>query len=207
MPDALVSAGAVPVPQAARIGPNAIIQLVAAVRAALGGQAAADLLAAAGLSGYRTALPDSMVPEAEVIRLHRAAVARFGATGAASLAREAGRLTGDYLLAHRIPKAAQFVLKRLPAPLASRILLGAVAKHAWTFAGSGTFAVERAAPAVVTIADSPMCRGRRDGVPVCDFYTGTFERLYRVLVHPAALARETACTAAGDPICRFEITW
>ena len=40
---------------------------------------------------------------------------------------DAGRLTGDYLLRHRIPGAAQAVLKRLPRRYASRLLLRAIA--------------------------------------------------------------------------------
>ena len=62
----------------------------------------------------------------------------------ASRAKPAPR-TGDYLLAHRIPKPVQALLKRLPAPLAARVLLAAITRHAWTFAGSGRFEAHRPA--------------------------------------------------------------
>ncbi|OYQ36580.1 bacteriochlorophyll 4-vinyl reductase [Niveispirillum lacus] len=197
----------VPLSATAKIGPNAILQLVEAVRTAHGEGGVTDLLNEAGLAPYLDALRGVMVPEQEVIRLHHAAVRRFGPADAARLARTAGRLTGDYLLERRIPVAAQWLLKRLPARVASRLLLWAVAKHAWTFAGSGIFAVEQAAPAIITIQNSPMGRHRYDGVPVCDFYVGAFERLYEVLIHPQAQAQETDCIAAGAPLCRFQIYW
>jgi hypothetical protein len=66
---------------------------------------------------------------------------------AAEVARSAGRRTADYLLAHRIPKPVQALLKALPARLAARVLLSAIARHAWTFAGSGVFSASTGARA------------------------------------------------------------
>jgi divinyl protochlorophyllide a 8-vinyl-reductase len=43
--------------------------------------------------------------------------------------------------------------------------------------------------------------------PLCDFYAGTFERLFRVLVHPDTVVTETACQATGDASCLFEARW
>ena len=77
------------------------------------------------------------------------------------------------------------MLEALPASLASRQLLSAIARHAWTFAGSGRYAAG----------------------PVCHWHAGVFETLFRTLVHPRSRARETACCAAGAPACRFEIDW
>jgi divinyl protochlorophyllide a 8-vinyl-reductase len=195
-----------PAPPTARIGPNAIVQLAEALRAAFGVQRGADFFAAAGLSVYWTAPPQQMVDEAEVLRLHRALRAEFGAQ-AASLARDAGRRTGEYLLAHRIPRPAQTLLKCLPAPLASRLLLAAIRKHAWTFAGSGVFTAQGGQPTWFRIADSPMCRGETSTQPLCDFYAATFERLFRELVHPRTTVIETSCQACGAKACIFEATW
>jgi divinyl protochlorophyllide a 8-vinyl-reductase len=59
--------------------------------------------------------------------------ADLGPAMAAEVARDAGLRTADYLLANRIPKPVQVLLKHLPAPLAARVLLSAIRRHAWTF--------------------------------------------------------------------------
>ena len=94
-----------------------------------------------------------------------------------------------------------------PARFASRALLAAIARHTWTFAGSGECTLGRGYPVVVTIGDCPVCRGERADAPLCDYYAQTFERLYAVLVNRSAHARETTCIAAGSDACRFEIRW
>jgi divinyl protochlorophyllide a 8-vinyl-reductase len=195
----------------ARIGPNAIIQVADALRGAHGSALAEELFAAVGLQRYLVAPPTTMVDEREVVRLHAALRERLPPAERRRVQYEAGLATGDYLLAHRIPRAAQRVLRLLPAGLASRTLLAAIRRHAWTFAGSGTFTVDaggiRARHAVVRIAQCPMCRDSRAEAPICDYYAATFERLYRVLVAPAAGAAEIACCARGDPACAFRIAW
>jgi divinyl protochlorophyllide a 8-vinyl-reductase len=62
-------------------------------------------------------------------------------------------------------------------------------------------------PLVLEIRDNPLCRGLRAGVPACDYYAATFERLFQVLVHGDTQVRETACEACGDDACRFELRW
>jgi len=190
--------------QPARIGPNAIIQLGAAVAAHLGAGARDSLFRRAGLQRYLGALPEHMVDEAEVIALHRALRSSLPADAARDLFYEAGLLTGDYILAHRIPKAAQVVLKVLPRGLATRALTAAIGKHAWTFAGNGTFRAVSTRPLVLEIADSPLCRGEASGTPLCDYYAGTFTRLYRTLADPETDIRETSCGAVEGGPCRFE---
>jgi divinyl protochlorophyllide a 8-vinyl-reductase len=117
---------------------------------------------------------------------------------------EAGLLTGDYILANRIPKAAQIVLKLLPRGLATRALTAAIGKHAWTFAGSGTFRAVSTAPLVLEIANSPLCRGEASDTPLCDYYAGTFTRLYKTLADLETDIRETSCGAVEGGPCRFE---
>jgi divinyl protochlorophyllide a 8-vinyl-reductase len=163
------------------------------------------VFAHAALDDRIDAPPQEIVDEAEVRRLHLAMREAIGPVRAAGVAREAGRLTGDYLHARRIPGPAQALLKRLPAALAERALLAAVARHAWTFAGSGRFAVRPGAPTVVEIADNPLCRGVAAEAPACDYHAATFERLWRALVSPRARVVETACCARGAPACRFEL--
>ncbi|WP_052341015.1 bacteriochlorophyll 4-vinyl reductase [Salinarimonas rosea] len=194
-------------PAPARIGPNAIIQMREVLLEALGRREAGRILVQAGLERYVFAPPDAMVDEREVAALHAVLRAAVGETLAAELGFEAGLRTGRYLLAHRIPAPARLVLRLLPPPLASRLLLKAVARHAWTFAGSGAFAVLATAPARVRIGGCPLVAGTRLALPGCAFYAGTFEALYRALVHPRAHCRQTACEGRGDAACLFEISW
>ncbi|HRD95433.1 MAG TPA: bacteriochlorophyll 4-vinyl reductase [Rubrivivax sp.] len=190
-----------------RIGPNAIIRVAEVLRASRGEDTAAALFSRAGMLPYLTQPPAAMVDENEVTRLHQVLRESLGNQQAQQVARQAGTRTAEYLLAHRIPRMAQAVLKRLPAVLAARALLAAIRGHAWTFAGSGMFCAEAGHPVVLSIRCNPMCRGSRLAEPGCDFYAATFEHLFRVLVHPASQVLETHCEACGDAVCRFEVRW
>jgi divinyl protochlorophyllide a 8-vinyl-reductase len=190
-----------------RIGPNAIIRTVEALREGLGSARTAALLRDAGLAGYERELPHEMVAENEVTALFGAIYRELGNYAARDIARSSGERTADYLLANRIPKAAQTAMKVLPASLASRGLLAAIRGKTWTFAGSSTVVMTDGRPALVSFAGCPLCRGATSATSVCEYYAATFERLYRVLVHPAASASEISCSAAGSPACTIEIRY
>lgn len=192
---------------AGRIGPNAIIRVGEVLQRRLGAATAARLYAAAGLAAYYADPPTVMVDEAEARRLHVQLRSALGERLAAEISREAGIATAGYLLAHRIPKPVQALLRVLPAALACRVLLQAITRHAWTFAGSGRFEAVAGRPARLTIRDNPMCRGQASEHPVCDYYAATFEQLFRVLVHRGTQVTETHCEARGDDACRFELRW
>jgi divinyl protochlorophyllide a 8-vinyl-reductase len=192
---------------AGRIGPNAIIRAAEAMSAAVGEGRSAQLLRAAGLGAYVGAPPERMVDEGEVTRLHRVLRTELGAEPARSISREAGVRTGDYLLAHRIPQPVQTLLRALPASLACRLLLLAIRRHAWTFAGSGVFSARAGNPTRLSVAGCPICRGAEMGGPLCDYYSATFECLFRELVCAEAKAIETACQADGAEACTFEVRW
>ncbi|CAL75531.1 4-vinyl protochlorophyllide reductase (Bacteriochlorophyll synthase 23 kDa chain) (4-vinyl reductase) [Bradyrhizobium sp. ORS 278] len=192
---------------AGRIGPNAIIQTAEALRLLLGEDIARRVFAAARLDAYLSAPPADMVDEAEVIRLHLALRRTLDDDTARAVATRAGHLTGAYLLAHRIPSAAQRLLRLLPARLAARALSRAIAAHAWTFAGTGTFTARPGRPTIYEISHCPLCRGQNGDHAICDFYAATFETLFARLVHPNARAREIGCEATGASACRFEIDW
>jgi divinyl protochlorophyllide a 8-vinyl-reductase len=191
----------------ARIGPNAITQVAGALDRTLGATTTRRLFGLAGLDDYLVRLPETMVPETEVMRLHRVMRERLDSQTLADIARRAGLGTGDYLLAHRIPVPAQILLRLLPRPLAARALLAAITRHAWTFAGSGHFTCVPGNPTVLTIADCPICRGTRAATPACDYYAATFERLFHRLVSRRAVVIETECAAMGASHCRFEIRY
>lgn len=189
-----------------KIGPNAITRVAQALVHQRGDEVAAEVFGLAGLAGYLVDSPSGMVDEEDVRRLHAMLRARLGA-GAAAVAREAGVATAEYLLAHRIPQPVQGLLKILPARLACRVLLAAITRHAWTFAGSGRFEAVAGRPALLTIRDNPLCRGLVAEAPVCDYYAATFEHLFRRLVHRDARVTELSCEARGDDACRFELRW
>jgi divinyl protochlorophyllide a 8-vinyl-reductase len=190
-----------------RIGPNAITRVAEALSALEGTGAVRRVFSRAGLQRYLLHVPTDMVEETHVTRLHQALVDDLGAARAREVGRLAGQHTADYLLANRIPLLAQRVLRILPAPIASRLLARAIARNAWTFAGTGTFSARHGRPTILSIVGCPICRGHTSAVPCCDFYAATFERLYIRLVHLQARVIETDCQAMGAAACAFEITW
>ena len=155
-------------------------------------------MAAAGI--FERPRDDGLMPEAPVARVHQALRA-IEPQMAPSLAWAAGERTAQYLMARRIPQAAQVVLKLLPPGLAGPLLSWAIARHAWTFVGSGTFSV--AAPLTFEIADNPIVRGEFSEVPLCDWHRAVFETLFRTLVDARLRCEEETCCAMGARACRF----
>ena len=189
----------------ALIGPNAIIQLVETLRAHWGNQETRKLLDAVGQGLYFEKPPRDMVPQTEVAALHQKLYELVDCQEFKRLSAEAGRRTGDYLLANRIPAPVQWVLKHLPDALAARVLSRAIQKHAWTFAGSGVFTYYWNSRLMFSIAGNPITAGLHSDIPICDYYAGTFERIFRVIVNDNWRAIERTCEASGATACLFEI--
>ncbi|MFP4327898.1 MAG: bacteriochlorophyll 4-vinyl reductase, partial [Paracoccaceae bacterium] len=93
--------------------------------------------------------------------------------------------------------------KTLPWWLSARLLARAIAANAWTFVGSGKFMV--ISPYCFELRNNPLVSGETSTKPLCDWHCGVFSTLYAALVHPEMRCIETACCAAGDPACRFEL--
>ena len=191
----------------ARVGPNAVIRVAEALESARGHDAVTRVFRAADLERYLKALPSEMVDEREVTRLQAALRDELGLEVARPVSHDAGLRTGDYLLANRIPRPVQRLLTILPARLASRVLISAVRRNAWTFVGSGVFDGTPGRPTRLSVTDGPICRGASANEPLCDFYAGSFERLFSRLVHPNARVTEIACQANGAESCVFEVRW
>jgi divinyl protochlorophyllide a 8-vinyl-reductase len=191
----------------ARIGPNAIIRVGEALVAMQGRGVAADVFAAAGLSEALRDPPQTMVPEIQVTRLHGVMRGLLGIEAARRVGAEAGRRTAHYLLGHRVPRPLVLLLPRLPAWLSARVLLRAVSKHSWTFAGSAGFSAHAARPVEIGLAGCAICRGAHEPGPLCDYYGETLAGLFRALVSRDCLAVQTSCAAAGASACRFELAW
>ncbi len=184
---------------AGRVGPNAVIQLAAALRHRLDDRAARAVFARAGRRQWLLAAPREMVDERFARELFETVVALFPETVASGVLSEAGRRTADYVLANRIPRPVRAVLPALPPPLSSRLLMAAIGRNAWTFAGSGAFRAQAGAPRAIEIEANPLA------VPGCPWHVAVFERLFRALVTPHARVRHTRCSCAGAPACRFAI--
>ena len=192
---------------AGRIGPNAITRVAEVLPQRVGEAGTRALFERAGLLHHLLCPPQDMVDEADVRRLHGRLREDLGTDAAQAVALAAGRRTAEYLLAHRIPRPVQALLKILPAPLAARVLLTAIRRNAWTFVGSGQFTAEAGSPVRLHIRHNPLCRDLQATRPACHFYAATFERLFDVLVHRGSRVEEVACEACGEAECRFEIRW
>jgi divinyl protochlorophyllide a 8-vinyl-reductase len=205
----------------ARIGPNAIIRLQQALLERVGRECARQIFEQAGQGHFAAELPERMVVETSVTSLYTSLPARLGPRLAAEVSAHAGWLTGDYLLANRIPKPVQALLHVLPAPLAARLLIAAIRRHAWTFVGSGRFDVTpvpagirdnvardgRRARLNLSVEGCPICAGSRQATPACTYYTAAFASLFVALVHRRTCVREVACHALGASACTFEVSW
>ena len=190
-----------------RIGPNSVIRVIEALDAFENRAFTTRVFSSCGIERYLETAPDAMVDEGEVTALHGALHQALGDGRARSVAWVAGIRTAEYLLANRIPRAVQRILKVLPAPLASRVLCAAITRNAWTFVGTGRLSVRHGQGPRLIVEHCPICRGAHSQEPYCDFYAATFERLFARLVHPRAKARETQCAARGEGRCVFHVTW
>lgn len=187
---------------AARIGPNAVHQLLPVLEQGLGAGAADRALERAGVA--RPPPDAGMLPEAECAALHRAVRQNWPAE-APGLLHAAGLATGDYILANRIPAAARGLIGALPSALGARLLTAAISRHAWTFAGSGAFRVLGRAPLEFEIRANPLVAGEISAMPACHWHRAVFARLFGRLVWPDVTVTETACCACGAPACRFTL--
>lgn len=186
----------------ALIGPNAILQLLPVLVSRLGAARTHDLLTLAQLGD----VPDgsTMIPQGDAARLHQA-VRVHEPLQAERLLHAAGENTGRYILAHRIPGFVQAVLKILPAALAARLLSRAIARHAWTFAGSGQF--RAVTPWRFELVGNPLIAGEHADYPLCAWHRAVFLSLYRVLVSADVECTEETCGAGSVAGCCRFVLW
>lgn len=187
-----------------RIGPNAIIQTISALREQRGVDEADRLLDAWGHGSLRRQPPSDMVDERGVSRLCASVIEELGYAEGAVILDRAGAKTAAYLLQHRIPTAARLLLPWLPTRLGLKILFAAISRHAWTFAGTGKFTTDLKLPGF-EITGCPLCRDLRTESPVCAFYRQTFESLLHTLIDPRLRVTESECAAVKGSRCRFTI--
>ncbi len=189
-----------PASDPARIGPNSIIQTVGALRVSCGEAEADDLLTRSGEGHLVDHLPEEMVNESEFHRLVQVLVAELGPEQTAQVLHESGERTADYLLAHRIPRFFQRLVKVLPRRAGLALLLWAVSFNAWTFVGSGQFRFAVGRELVIRVHVS-----HPSVLPVAHFYGGTFTRLVHILIDPQATVRTAADQTAHGIDCTYTL--
>ncbi|HKK94280.1 MAG TPA: bacteriochlorophyll 4-vinyl reductase [Longimicrobiales bacterium] len=201
----------------ALIGPNAVTRTLEAVTERLGGGIAKTLREAAGVPA---SIPEVMIPEQWFERLVAELRSRTSEATSREILHAAGAATAAYVRRNRIPAPARGLLRVLPARMALPILLAAVRRHAWTFAGRGTFAH---VDGHLVLSDPPTCRAASEGHAAPDshtpgtvheparsrglggaYYEAAFEGILS-LAAPDVRVREVACIRAGAPACRFRL--
>ncbi len=162
-----------------KIGPNSIIQTVAALEAKFGKAEAEAILKKIGQGHFIGNLPTEMIEESKFHAMVTSLQKEIGDTATAGILKESGERTARYLLRVRIPGIFQKLVKLLPGRLAFKLFLFAISKNAWTFAGSGKFSYTMSRPpeitVIVTYPTHPV---------VGNFYLGTFTALLKELVNP-----------------------
>jgi divinyl protochlorophyllide a 8-vinyl-reductase len=169
----------------ARIGPNALIQTVHALQAIAGPAATFAVLAHADRLDLLDALPTAMVPAHEFTALVAAVHATLPPATAAQVLEESGVRTAAYVIRNRIPAPIRTLLRILPPRPALRLLLAAIARHTWTFAGAARFSYQLRPTPTIRLAGDP-ATGAIPGVAVGPYYHGAFSAFMRDLVSPHA---------------------
>ena len=196
---------AVAITHSGKIGPNSIIQTIAALREAYGPVESSAILVRGGSADLLDRMPTAMVDEREFHSLARLLVDQIGDEHAGHILKRAGQLTAEYLLQNRIPRPIQLLLRALPPWLGLRLLLPAINKNAWTFAGSGAFEYTSSGKPYVSIANRRLSDAPELAAAVCSYYKGTFEHLLRTLVDRRVALWENSCQAQGGHACVYQI--
>lgn len=180
------------------VGPNAIIQTARAIQAVKDLATVHQVFETAGLARYLTSPPSRMVPEDDAMVLFDAVRRQLSAPEADAVLADAGRRTARYIIAHRIPRPIAHLLRLVPSEVGARILIKAIERHAWTFAGSGSVRIQRGRSVALSITDNPLA------TPGCPWHTATLQELFRGLVSRPTRVYHSACCARGDSLCRFD---
>ncbi len=183
------------------MSPNMVLPVLAALEEAVGADKARHVMREARFP--RLPEPEEPVRERQVAVLHQA-IRRCCPDMAGAVFTEAGRRAADVVITYRIPARSRVLLRRMPWPVATWLLGRATRQFAWTFSGSGHFALETTSR--FALFDNPVIRGEHADRPICLFQAALFERLFQELVHPRIICTETACCAEGAEACRFTLS-
>ena len=183
------------------IGPNSVLQTVAALKRRRPAGEVRDIVSAAGIPDR---FPTGMIPEAWFIDLVAEMRARLPAVVCQEVLREAGYFTAKYVSERRIPTAVRWILALVPVRWGLPLLLKGCAAHAWTFAGSGEFRILGTPPRTLVLSAPPTCPpGRGQGFGGA-YYEAAFEELLAIAASGVRI-RELSCRSRGDAECRFSM--
>lgn len=187
----------------ARIGPNAILQLVQPLEALFGAAVLPQIL---NLAGVQMPTGQEMIPEGDAACVHRLLWQLFPDQGA-RISHLAGQGTARYIRTNRIPAPARFVLRWLPRKLAEDMLLRAIEDHAWTFCGSGALEAERQGPQLhFVLHDNPLADHHHIPGHPCHWHSAVFAELFTLLLGVPYVCCEPTCRGCGGDVCRFVVT-
>ena len=184
------------------IGPNAVIQTLAALQVLVGEECRQTVARSAGLPDSE---PGEMIPEASFVGLVAAVRDELGHERAAEVLSLSGKKTADYVAGNRIPGVFRGLLRLLPSRIAMPLLLGAFRRHAWTFSGRSDFLVSGDYPGSILLTDAPTCRNTGAGARTGGYYEAAFQGLLS-LASPNVAVTEIECRSLGDSHCRFRIS-
>jgi divinyl protochlorophyllide a 8-vinyl-reductase len=183
------------------VGPNAILQTDQALAELHGQQLADAVFRRAGIASDRRRLSE-MVDAGIVRSLNQAIRESLPGPEAISVMRRAGEHTGRYILANRIPRKAMLLLEALPRVISPHLLVMAIRRHSWTFAGTSQVTVEHGwRRATISIFDNPIAFGP------CTWHAAVFRTLLEPLAGKTLVVAEDDCCAHGKKSCRFIIGW
>jgi divinyl protochlorophyllide a 8-vinyl-reductase len=175
----------------ARIGPNALIQTARALEARRGRDEARRLLRLGGMEILMDEDPQGMRDEREFLSLVTFLTGVLPSGELRAVLHDAGRRTGAYVLRNRIPAPVRLLVRPLPRRLRLRLLLGAIGRNAWTFAGSGSYHFQAGDRPVVSLRHGPPARQVPTTEPLHAYYQGAIEELLRAMVAPATELEKT----------------
>jgi divinyl protochlorophyllide a 8-vinyl-reductase len=187
----------------ARIGPNSLIQTIHALQTLAGPTAAFAVLAHADRLDLLDELPTALVPAHEFTTLVAAVYATLPNALATQVLEESGARTAAYVIRNRIPAPIRSLLRLLPPPLAVRLLLKAIGRHTYTFAGAAQFSYRLHPAATLRLAGDP-ATGRQSEYTVGPYYHGAFQAFMRDLVSPHARVSADVDTAGAN---LFTVCW
>ncbi len=183
----------------ARVGPNAILQVAGVLQDTEGLPGLRLIFERAGLLTYVERPPVTMVEQGEARRLFDAVRTQLGNPTSDLILYEAGRRTAQYIIANRIPSAVRRLIWALPVALGSRLLLIAIHKHAWTFAGSGKVSRGLGRRLWLSIECNPLA------TPRCPWHKAVLQELFAKLVSTQVRVIHDECCAEGESACMFRI--
>ena len=188
---------------AARVGPNAILQLQEPLDRMLGRGALVQILKIS-----RVAMPSGqeMVPQDDVGLVHHT-MWRLFPQQAETLSDDAGAGTARYIAANRIPKVARVLLRILPRVWAERLLTKAIADHAWTFCGTGVLDTRREGGEIhFLLRNNPLADRVTQPPHRCVWHAAVFAELFSLILGRNYYCKEVSCCALGAELCHFVVS-